>query len=142
MASSRIIKQVREQRKFSLPDVADRAGISLNRLIDFEEGLREPSYKQLSALADVYGIASYFFAAEIAPNLPEALPDFRHQDPRPASPSPRGMQRIWSVENIAQYTQQLVLALDFAPAELLPIPKGVDLRSAQLLREEFDQWYG
>ncbi|QYO77193.1 helix-turn-helix domain-containing protein [Devosia salina] len=140
MEVNKILRQVREQRQFSIAQVADRTGISAGRLEDFEAGSREPSYNQLTALAGVYGVAPYIFASKTLPNLEPNLPDFRQERPRPAAPSPRGMHRIWAVENASEYTKQLMDALGFKPEQLTRSKPEPTIDFARKLRAEFEEW--
>lgn len=140
MEISKILRQVREQRQFSVAQVADRAAISATRLTEFEAGKREPSYNQLNALAEVYGVAPYIFVSKTLPNLEPNLPDFRQENPTPATPSPQGMKRIWAVESISEYTRQLLDALDFKPQKLTKGRPEATPEFARELRSEFDNW--
>lgn len=140
MEISKILRQVREQRQFSVAQVSDRAAISANRLSEFEAGKREPSYNQLTALAEVYGVAPYIFAAKTLPNLAPNLPDFRQEKPTPAKPSPQGMKRIWAVENISEYTKQLQDALEYQPQKLTKSRPEATPQFARDLRSEFEEW--
>src|SRR3954447_11965317 len=111
MAGSRSLRKVRETRRFDLQTVAKYAGISVDRLDEFETGKREPSPRQLERLADTYGLASYLLGSDTIPNLPETVADFRKSTPKPAHLSPAGMARIWSAEEVSAAATQLCRAL-------------------------------
>src|SRR5229473_1775481 len=101
MVGSRSLRKVRETRHFDLETVAKYAGISVDRLEEFETGKREPSPRQLERLANTYGLASYLLGSDTIPNLPETVADFRRSIPRPAHLSPAGMSRIWAAEDVS-----------------------------------------
>src|ERR1700674_2484168 len=115
MAVARVLKSVRENRHFDLPSVARAAHISPARLEEFEQGHRDPSYKQLERLAEIYGLPDYVLSTPTLPNLPETIVDYRRRTPRPARLSPEGMQRIWAAEQAASFTNQLLTAIEIKP---------------------------
>jgi transcriptional regulator with XRE-family HTH domain len=49
-------RQVREQQRVSVADLADRAGIDAQRIGDLEAGRFDPTYDVLITLADGMGI--------------------------------------------------------------------------------------
>src|SRR5947209_6286531 len=102
MTIGQALKSVREKRHFDIEEVAAFTHISPSRLREFEEGDREPSFNQLEKLAEVYGVASYLFAAKLLPNVPETLPDFRRANPGPARLTPAGIRKVWATEKIAR----------------------------------------
>lgn len=143
MARSRSLRQVRETRNFDLHAVAKYAGISADRLQEFEDGERDPSPRQLERLADTYGLSSYLLGTDTIPNLPETVADFRRSVPRPAHLSPAGMARIWSAEEVSAVTSQLLKFVDLGwPTWLGDVPQAKPTaRSAQELRAFFDEWF-
>jgi Zn-dependent peptidase ImmA (M78 family) len=144
MAASRSLKKVRETRHFDLPTVAKYAGISADRLEEFETGKREPSSRQLERLADTYGLPSYLLGSDTIPNLPETIADFRRSTPTPAHLSPAGMARVWSAEEVSAAATQLyrALNLDLQPKWAKDVPSGKPTAgSAQALRAFFDDWF-
>jgi Zn-dependent peptidase ImmA (M78 family)/transcriptional regulator with XRE-family HTH domain len=144
MVRSSSLKKVRETRHFDLHEVAKYAGISADRLVEFETGAREPSSRQLERLADTYGLASYLLGADAIPNLPETLVDFRKTTPRPAQISPAGMARIWSAEEVSAAASQLAKALEFtAPVWSKSVPTAATLNAdfARSLRSFFEEWF-
>ena len=140
MASA--LKKVRETRHFDLQSVAKYAGISSERLEEFESGKREPSPRQLERLAQTYGLASYLLGSDKIPNLRESVADFRRSVPRPAHLSPAGMARIWSAEEISEVTAQLIQAVDIkTPAWASAVPVGkLTSRLGGEIRLYFDEW--
>jgi Zn-dependent peptidase ImmA (M78 family)/transcriptional regulator with XRE-family HTH domain len=142
MTINRLLKQVREHRRFRLEDVASYAHISLTRLEAFEAGERDPSHRQIQRLADVYGLPSYLLASRALPNLPETLLDFRRKDPGPAHLTPPGMRRIWAAEKASSFANQLADELKYAPPEWSrSVPSGDPTPAlANKLRSFFDEW--
>jgi Zn-dependent peptidase ImmA (M78 family)/transcriptional regulator with XRE-family HTH domain len=142
MAASRSLRKVRETRHFDLPSVAKYAGISADRLNQFEKGEREPSSRQLERLADTYGLASYLLGADTIPNLPETLADFRKASPRAAHLSPAGMSRIWSAEEVSSVAAQLLEAVNLKqPTWSNEVPAGKPtVEKALAIRSFFDMW--
>lgn len=144
MSIARVLKHVRNNRHFEIADVAHSTGISADSLADFEEGVREPSFRQYEALAEVYGIPSYLFETEALPNLPENVTDFRRSTPKPARLSPDGMKKIWAAEHVAQATRQL---LDVTKATLAKWntkleAENLSTKTSSEMREFFDSWRG
>ena len=142
MQNNKLLKAVRERRRFSIEDVAAASKIAAKSLAAFEVGEKEPSFKQLEKLATAYGLPVYLLAGNSIPNLPEALPDFRKGDSSPAHLSPGGARRVWRAEGVATFTRQLSSALKFEPLEIVrSIAAGsADAQVAQNLRDTFDDW--
>lgn len=142
MSAPRYLKRIRETRHFELDAVAKYAGISADRLQEFEAGAREPSFKQLQRLADAYNLPSYLLAVDAPPNLPETITDFRRTVPRPAQLSPDGMQKVWAAEQTSHFTAQLVSATEFEKPDWFDyVPKGQPTpKLARALRRYFDEW--
>ncbi len=139
---SHSLKHVREHRHFKVEDVASFAKISLERLRAFEEGTRTPSFKQLETLAEVYGIPSYLLASDALPNLPEVLPDFRRQVPRPARLSPAGMRKVWSAERISCFSHQLISEIKSVGINVgKQVINSISPEVAAGLRQRFDEWF-
>jgi Zn-dependent peptidase ImmA (M78 family)/transcriptional regulator with XRE-family HTH domain len=143
MAGSRSLRKVRETRHFDLQTVAKYAGISADRLEEFETGVREPSPRQLERLAVTYGLASYLLGSDTIPNLPDTVADFRRSTPRPAHLSPAGMARIWSAEEVSAVAAQLSKAVKLdSPNWLKDLPSGkLTPKNALSLRSFFDDWF-
>lgn len=142
MPHGQVLKQVRVRRRLDIDDVAEFTHISESRLRDFEEGTREPSFRQLERLADVYGLPSYLLAAANLPNLPETPTDFRRSTPQPAHLSSAGLRKLWNAERISEFTRQLSVELDFDPpkwAGRVPTGRPTEVR-ARTIREFFDDW--
>jgi Zn-dependent peptidase ImmA (M78 family)/transcriptional regulator with XRE-family HTH domain len=140
MASA--LKKVRETRHFDLQSVARYAGISSDRLEEFENGKREPSPRQLERLAQTYGLASYLLGSDTIPNLRETVADFRRSIPKPARLSPAGMARIWSAEEVSEVTAQLMQAISIKPpvwAGSIPTGKLTPKLGGEI-RSFFDEW--
>ncbi|MGO3927392.1 helix-turn-helix domain-containing protein [Rhodopseudomonas pseudopalustris] len=136
------LRKVREIRHFDLQSVADYAGIAFSRLEEFESGTRAPSPRQLERLAETYGLASYLLDADLTPNLPETVADFRRKHPRPAHLSPAGMARLWSAEEVSESTAQLLNPLEIGrPVWSNDCPRGkLDVRLASNTRAFFNEW--
>jgi transcriptional regulator with XRE-family HTH domain len=49
-------RQVREQQRVGIADLADRAGINAQRISDLEAGRFDPTYDVMIALADGMGV--------------------------------------------------------------------------------------
>jgi Zn-dependent peptidase ImmA (M78 family)/transcriptional regulator with XRE-family HTH domain len=143
MPNAQVLRQVREQRRLDLDEVADLTNISGNRLRQFEDGDRAPSFRQLERLAEVYGIPSYYLSGKTLPNLPEIPTDFRRRQPQPAELSPAGLQKIWNAERIAQFTHQLSVELEVGkPQWHSKVPTGKPTTAfATELRAFFDEWH-
>lgn len=142
MAEGNTLRKVRETRHFDLHAVAKYAGISTDRLEEFETGKRAPSSRQLERLADTYGLASYLLGSDKIPNLPETVADFRRNPPKPAHLSPAGMARIWAAEKTSAVAGQLSKALNLAaPTWMRELPtQNPTKASAETLRAFFDDW--
>lgn len=133
------LKQVREQRRLKLDDVANFAGIAINSLDAIEAGQRSATTKQLQRLAETYGVPVYQFFDEHVPNIREPLVDFRKTIPRPAELSAKGLRSILNSEQISQFTKQLALELRFKlPSR--PVLRGSPTERAGSLRDQFRQW--
>ena len=136
MPLANVLKHVRANRRFELADVARSTGISPVRLKEFEDGKRDPTFRQFEALAGVYGVPSYLLGIDALPNLAELPTDFRRLQPRPARLSPEGMQKIWDAERVAQAAKQLLTAtkaplalwIDTVPAGTPSAKTGSQLR--------------
>lgn len=144
MPNAQVLKQVREQRRLDLDEVADLTNISGNRLREFEQGNRAPSFRQIEKLAQVYGIPSYLLSGRTLPNLPEIPTDFRRTQPQPAALSPAGLRKIWNAERISQFTHQLSIELKAGkPKWGSEVPTGKPtIKLAGDLRSYFDEWLG
>lgn len=51
-----ILKALRTQRKWSQSDLAERLNISKSTVSMYEQGLREPNFKTLNMLADIFQV--------------------------------------------------------------------------------------
>lgn len=142
MSVARILKHVRTNRHFELTAVANSTGISAKSLADFEDGVREPSFRQYEALAEAYGIPSYIFETKALPNLQESLTDFRKAKPKPAHLSPDGMKKVWATEHVAHAAKQLLEATKVDLASWInETPKGPPSKTtSSQWREFFDEW--
>ncbi|AEE97615.1 helix-turn-helix domain-containing protein [Mahella australiensis] len=63
------LKQLRQQRKLTLRDLSQKAGISISFLSDIENGRSNPSLKRLSELAEVLGTTVSYLLGEDEPNI-------------------------------------------------------------------------
>jgi Zn-dependent peptidase ImmA (M78 family)/transcriptional regulator with XRE-family HTH domain len=142
MPLAEVLKHLRTNRRFELAAVAHATGISTSRLQEFEQGTREPTFRQVETLAETYGVPSYLLSIDAIPNLPESPTDFRRSVPAPAHLSPAAMQRVWDAEQVAQATKQLLGA---AKASLATWAQNVNIEkptpsNASALRKFFDDW--
>lgn len=142
MPNLRALRNVREQRGLQIADVAEFAAIPADRLADFEQGEREPTRKQIERLAAAYGVPLYSLFGEAIPNLPPLPQDYRKPVPGPATLSARGVRTLLASERISEFTKQLSVQLDYAPADFAPGAKSArtPLKRARELRAAFDEW--
>lgn len=143
MQTSDFLRHVREHRHFKVDDVAAFTKISANRLAAFEEGARQPTFRQLEILAKAYGVPVYLLHSRTLPNLPEPLPDYRRQVPGPAQLTPAGMRRVWNAEQTATFTRQLFIELNNSGLfrKHRDFPNSTTKKSAQEFRCAFDYWF-
>lgn len=141
--NARSLKAVRRQRKLTVGDVADFTKISPNSISSFEEGDREPTWNQLTKLAELYNVREEQFYSEGIPNFEESPPDFRRRDPTAAELTPRGWLRIWKTEQIADFTRELIVALGRALPERKAFRnhQSLSTKVAADYREGFDEWF-
>lgn len=136
------LKNVREQRRFDLADVASYTKISATSLSRFEAGEADPSTAQLRKLADAYGVKLYQLAAQAFPNLPSSPTDFRRSDPTPSKLRPAGFKRIIIAEKIANFSKQVAEAIEYKSAQWKNnyFKKSDTTSLAASIRSEFDAW--
>lgn len=140
--NAKSLQQARKARKLSTREVANHTKISEDSLKKFETGDKEPSYKQLDRLADIYNVDLYSFFLDSLPEIENMLPDFRKTNPTAANLSPKGLARLWQVERRSAFVGELVKALgknapntqSIARLTNRPIPEPTELRAA------FDNW--
>jgi transcriptional regulator with XRE-family HTH domain len=66
------LKRLREDRKLSQQQLADRLNINRSTYARYELGQTQPDYETLQRLADFYGVSvDYLFGRENKKNLPE-----------------------------------------------------------------------
>lgn len=137
------LRIVREQRGLPIAEVAAFASIAVDRLADIEQGKREPSRKQMERLADTYGVPLYNLFGDAIPNLEPLPQDFRKRDPIPSSLTPRGLKTLLASGRISQFSKQLAVELNYAPAKLIRTVRqpGTVKRRATEIRGAFDAWY-
>ena len=63
------VKNLRNQRKLSQQDIADKLGISRASYISLEKGGRDPKLEEVQKLADVLGVSVHDFLHEEKPNF-------------------------------------------------------------------------
>ena len=84
------LKELREQAGLTQQQLADRAGLSLRGVSQWERGVREPGWGSVLALADALGVNCLAFQQAPAPR-PEAGPGRPRKAEEPPAPKrPRG----------------------------------------------------
>ena len=58
METKEIIKQLRQNRKLTMQEVAEKSGVSYSAYQKYELGIREIGTKALEKLADLYGVTT------------------------------------------------------------------------------------
>jgi len=71
------LRKAREAIGYTQPVAAGKSGIGVSSISEFETGKREPSFSQLSRLAEVYKKTIEFFLADTVPT--EAVPLWRDE---------------------------------------------------------------
>lgn len=141
--NTKAMRTARELRGLEIAQVAAFAQISPTRLVEFEEGAREPSRKQMQRLANTYGVPLYSLFGDGLPNIPPLPLDFRKRNPEPASISPSGLRSLLSAERIATFSRQIATAIGYEPTRLkkINIKKDTAKEIASEVRSDFDDWY-
>jgi Zn-dependent peptidase ImmA (M78 family) len=122
--------------------VSEFTKISEGSLRKFEGGEKDPSFLQLEKLGGLYNVKPLTFFERDTPDFDATLPDFRRELPTAANVSPRGLKRIWDIDNRSVFTKALIVALG---ADLPKLPSFSRLTnklapSPEALREAFDTW--
>lgn len=140
----RTLRTARTVRKLSVEEVSAFTKISDNSIRKFEAGEKDPSFSQLEKLGELYNISPLAFYAQETPEFDSTLPDFRRQAPTAANVSPRGLRRIWDIENRAKFTKSLLEALGKSAPELPSFRRLTNKRtpSPDSLRAAFESWLG
>ena len=63
---ARRLRQLREERKWTMRELADRADLHPSTIANFENGRRLPSIKTLNRMAGVFGVSVDFIVGEEA----------------------------------------------------------------------------
>mgnify|MGYP001943276005 FL=1 len=63
---ARRLRQLREERKWTMRELADRADLHPSTIANFENGRRLPSIKTLNRMAAVFGVSVDFIVGEEA----------------------------------------------------------------------------
>lgn len=61
---ARRLRQLREERKWTMRELADRADLHPSTIANFENGRRLPSIKTLNRMAGVFGVSVDFIVGE------------------------------------------------------------------------------
>mgnify|MGYP000184847294 CR=1 FL=1 len=72
METKEIIKQLRQNRKLTMQEVAEKSGVSYSAYQKYELGIREIGAKSLEKLADFYGVSTDYILGR-----PDATPPSR-----------------------------------------------------------------
>jgi Zn-dependent peptidase ImmA (M78 family) len=140
--NSNALRRIREQRRFTIPDVASFAKITEDSLLALESGAKPPSRKQIGRLALTYGVPEYAFFSNRMPNLPDTPQDFRKNTPSPADLSPSGMKSLWRCINTSHFGRQLQIELDLKFVDRLrhASTQASIAKQATEIRQIFDSW--
>lgn len=137
-----MLREARKARKLLLSDTSDFTKISEASLAAFEAGEKIPSVPQLSRLASLYNVPVTSFFSNEPFDLELNLPDFRKPNPAAAALSPKGLTRLWQVQNRARFVAQIVNALgrDAPTKNSILRYTNKSRPDAAELRSGFDQW--
>jgi transcriptional regulator with XRE-family HTH domain len=78
------LKEVRQQRTLTQEQLAQRAGISLGNVRNYEQGLRQPSWAAVVKLSRALGVSADTFSACVPNSETESAEESK---PPPATPS-------------------------------------------------------
>ena len=139
MALPECLKYGREAMNLTLVEVADRTGLGLSTLSEWENGKREPRLAQLKTLADLYRRSISFFLD--AGNLPVEVVVWRK---KPASPQAEDVQS--QLLRLAEQYQTLEQVCEECEEVVLPVVTGDANRfgypQAEKLAHDFRIRYG
>jgi transcriptional regulator with XRE-family HTH domain len=65
------LRELREAARLTQKQLADKAGLALSGLTHLEQGLREPTWATVQALADALGVSCDAFRKEAAERAPQ-----------------------------------------------------------------------
>ena len=63
------VKSIRKERGWTQDDLAKRVGVSRSAVGNWEQGLREPEFETLEAVADVFNVDLDYLVGNKAPDL-------------------------------------------------------------------------
>ena len=72
-----LLRWAREQAGYSLPDGAQRARVSTDKLSAWEQGVAQPTVRQAEHLAKVYDRAFAVFSLPVPPEIPPLASEYR-----------------------------------------------------------------
>jgi transcriptional regulator with XRE-family HTH domain len=129
-------------RKVSLDELAEWLGTSAERVQKFERGIATPTIQQLRKMSQAFKVPLYAYKRGLTPNLDPIPDDFRKRDPHQADLSPAGLAKLWSVERIADFTNEIIIGLKDAVPDIarLPMRKREALKAPEEIRERVDRW--
>lgn len=93
-------------------------------------------------MAQAFKVPLYAFKRDALPNLQPIPTDFRKRLPQEADLTPAGLSRFWASEQIADFTNELSIALkdDLPEKQRLPLAKTEAIKSPETLRQSVDHW--
>ena len=71
METKEIIKQLRQDKKLTMSEVAEKSGVSYSAYQKYELGIREIGAKALEKLADFYGVTTDYLLGRETKTIPE-----------------------------------------------------------------------
>lgn len=71
METKEIIKQLRQGKKLTMSEVAEKSGVSYSAYQKYELGIREIGAKALEKLADFYGVTTDYLLGRETETIPE-----------------------------------------------------------------------
>lgn len=71
METKEIIKQLRQDKKLTMSEVAEKSGVSYSAYQKYELGIREIGAKALEKLADFYGVTTDYLLGRETETVPE-----------------------------------------------------------------------
>jgi Zn-dependent peptidase ImmA (M78 family) len=127
----RALLRVREERLFAPEPVAKAIGVRADRLQAFENGLADPTPRQLEALARVYGVRPYQLRAGLFPNTPPLLIDFRGKTEAKAALSINGYKAFLFGQRISSFIKSVIhcpgTTLKISPLDIPEYPDAAAL---------------
>lgn len=135
-----ILKQCREQIGLDISDVEKK----VKKIVEFELGENQPTFKQLDTLAELYNVPRWVFISESLPDeftFTKSLPAFRQfsENYQEAFSNPKVRSIISKIEQLRELMLDFLVDIDedtphFSP----PKPKASPKETAQQVRE----WLG